>query len=679
MKTAAIIQARMGSTRLPGKMIKLLGDKPLFWHVIDRVKKAKEVDEVVLATGDKKNNDILVEEMRKHGGIAFRGDEDDVLDRFYHCAKKFGIDVIVRITGDCPLIDSRIIDEVVILFKNNDADYASNVHPPTYPDGFDVEVFSFKALEKAWKEAKLKSEREHVTPYIWKNKEMFKCINLKNNEDLSDLRLTVDDDEDFILLDGILKKITAENYNLKEIVNTIRENPELLKINKNISRNEGYKKSLKGDKTNMNFDKSLEWLEKAKKIIPTASQTYSKSYKYFCEGAAPVFLDSGEGGRVWDIDGNEFIDFVCGLGAITLGYNNGYVNKAISEQLKKGISFSQANILEFKLAKKLIEIIPCAEMVKFIKNGSDATTAAVRLARAYTGKEVVACCGYHGYHDWYIGTTTNDLGVPKAVKELTKTFEYNNIDSLKKIFEENKGKVAAVILEPCQMQGPENGFLKKVKEITHENNAVLIFDEVVSGFRMGLGGAQEYYDVIPDLSAFGKGMGNGLAISAVVGKKDIMRLIDEGVFISSTFGGETLSLAGALATIHVLGNPESFKHIFKLGNYWLKEVKKLINGKKLEGIVKIYGVSPHCGVVFNDKEGISKEEFMTIYQSKLIEKGILSVGVNNFCLSHTIEDVNKFIEAVAVAFDEVKKAVKLGSVDGLLNCGKFRPVFNRNN
>jgi len=676
MKIIAIIQARMGSTRLPGKMMKLLNDKPLIWYVINKVKQTKFIDKVILATSKDENNIPLIEEVKKYGMDYFIGEEADVLDRYYQCAKQFEADVIVRVTGDCPLIDSAVIDKVIKIFKENDIDYATNTLPPTYPDGLDVEVFSFETLEKTWKEASLKSEREHVTAYIRKHKEMFKCINLENDENLSNLRLTVDENEDLIFMNKLVNIIGSDNYDLKKILDVIKKNPELLKINNKFSRNEGYEKSLKKDK--IIFEENIKWLAKAKKLIPAASQTYSKSYKYFCEGAAPAFLDRGEGAYVWDIDGNRYIDFVCGLGAITLGYNNEKVNKAIVEQLKKGISFTLSNILEVKLAEKLIEIIPCAEMVKFVKNGSDATTATIRLARAYTNKDVVAMSGYHGYHDWSIGTTENDRGVPKAVKELTKTFVYNDIDSLKKVFEENKDKVAAVILEPCHDKGPENNFLKEVKELAHKNGAVLIFDEVVSGFRMSIGGAQKYYGITPDLSSFGKGMGNGLSLSAIVGKTEIMKLIDEGVFISTTFGGETLALAGTLAIIEELEKSGSFEHIYNLGDLWLKEVKKLIEKKNLKDVIKFYGLPFHCGIVFEDKGNLSKFDLMTIYQQRLIQEGFLSLGVNNFCQTHTEEDIRKFIKAVDFALDDVKKVIEQDSVEGMIKGKKFQPIFRRN-
>jgi len=249
MTVVAIIQARMGSTRFPGKMLKKLGDKPLIWYVVYRVKQAKLIDNVVLATSTNKNNEPLVKEVRKYNVDCFVGNEDDVLDRYYQCAKKFHAVTIVRITGDCPFIDPDVIDQVIMLYTENKLDYASNVLPPTYPDGLDVEVFSFAALEKAWNEAKLQSEREHVAPYIWKNDHMFKRMTLTNNEDLSSIRLTIDEEKDLVLANNILQKLNSTDFRLKDIMKVIKENPSLLKINMGIQRNEGYQKSLNEDHT----------------------------------------------------------------------------------------------------------------------------------------------------------------------------------------------------------------------------------------------------------------------------------------------------------------------------------------------------------------------------------------------------------------------------------------------
>ena len=426
------------------------------------------------------------------------------------------------------------------------------------------------------------------------------------------------------------------------------------------------------------YAKSEKLLERAKKVTPLGAQTYSKSYRYFCEGNAPSFIDRGEGCKVWDIDGNEYIDFICALGPVTVGYNDRRINEAIIKQLNKGISFSQSTELEVELAEKLTQIIPCAEMVRFVKNGSDATTAAIRLARAYTGRDVVALCGYHGMHDWSIGSTANNRGVPRPICELTKTFNYNDIDSLNELFDEFKDKIAAVILEPIQVNGPIEGYLEALREITTKNGAILIFDEIVSGFRYALGGASELYNVTPDIAAFGKGMGNGMPISVVAGKREIMQLIEQGVFISTTFGGETLSLAAALETIKILEQPNTYKHVWNLGNMMLKGLNDIISDKKLSDVVITSGLAPHAGVQFEGKGSLDYLDINSIFQQGIIEEGILSVGINNINLSHSENEIRTYLEAVELSLDDINSALKQDSTVGILRAGKVNPVFKRN-
>jgi len=649
VKVVAIIQARMGSSRLPGKMLKEIEGKPLIFHVINRVKKSKKVQKIILATTEKEEDKVLLEKAKEYEIESFAG---------------------IRLTGDNPFVDPEMIDFLIDEFHSNDWHYASNTTPPTFPDGMDIEVFSFSTLNDLWKYATNPRDREHVTFHIRENSCKYKIFNLNYENDLSHLRFTVDNKEDLEFARKIYSKLKT-NFGFRDILKIIEKYPELLKINQKYKSHPLWKEHCEPE------IKNSEWLKKAKEIIPIASQTYSKSYKYFCEGVGPEFLDRGLGGHVWDIKGKEYIDFVCGLGAITLGYNNPEIDNEIISQLKKGISFSLPTILEVKLAEKIIKILPCAEMVKFVKNGSDATTAAIRLARAYTGKDIVACCGYHGYHDWFIGTTKNNLGVPLQIRELTKSFEYNNIESLKRIFDKHKGKIAAVIIEPCQDNGPKDNFLEKIRELCKDNNTLLIFDEVVSGFRMRLGGAQEYYNIIPDLGCFGKGMGNGMPISLIAGKKEIMKLIEDRAFISTTFGGETLSIVAALKTIEILERKKSFEHIWRLGNKWKEKTDRLIKEHGLGNVVRVNGLAPHCGVIFKGLGNLSNLDLLSIYQQKLLEKGILSVGINNFCLAHTEEDVDKFTKAVDEALYDVKTAIQKNSLYGLLKGGKIRPIFER--
>jgi len=426
------------------------------------------------------------------------------------------------------------------------------------------------------------------------------------------------------------------------------------------------------------FKKSQNMLKRALRVTPSGSQTYSKSSKYLSGPHTPYFMDHGKGSHVWDLDGNEFIDFILGLGPITVGYNDPEVNAAVLAQLRKGITFSQANALEVELAEKLVDIIPCAEMVRFVKNGGDATTAAVRLARAYTGRDIIAACGYHGMQDWYIGSTVLNRGIPKSVRDLTKIFEYNNISSLEKIFDKHHDKVAAVILEPAQGEPPKDNFLTNVKSLCRKNGAVLIFDEVVSGFRIALGGAQEYYKVTPDIAAIGKGMGNGLPISAVAGRKEILKLIEEGIFISTTFGGEALSLAGSLKTIEILERPGSFEKIWKLSTRLSEESMNLAREKGLLDIISMFGLPPHSGFIFKSIGKLSNLDILAIYQQRLIMNGILTVGINNFCLATTMKDIDKHLEAIDQALDDIKKAVGNDSIKGILKGKGITPIFKRN-
>ncbi len=428
------------------------------------------------------------------------------------------------------------------------------------------------------------------------------------------------------------------------------------------------------------FEKSNALLEREIKVAPLAAQTFSKSYRYFVPGSSPMYIDHGEGSKLYDVDGNEFIDFICSLGPITLGYNHPEVNKAVIEQLNKGIIFSTQAPVECELAEKLVEIIPCAEMVKFVKNGGDATTAAIRLARAYTGRERVAMCGYHGMHDWSIGASANYKGVPECVRELTKTFKYNDIASLEEVLSAHPGEYAAIIMEPIQSTGTTKEYLQAVVDTAHKHGAVAIFDEVVSGFRYALGGGSEYYGVTPDMASYGKGCANGMPISFVAGKKEIISLIEtQGVFISHTFGGDAISLAGALATIKVMQENDVFGHAWRLGKIAMDGLVALVEKHGVGAAVSVSGIDPHCGVAFEDVGSLNYLDINTIYSKTMLENGILCHAYINICFAHTEEDIKKFLDAADKAFALIKKAIDSDSVEGILEDGvRVNPIFKRN-
>ena len=425
----------------------------------------------------------------------------------------------------------------------------------------------------------------------------------------------------------------------------------------------------------MKFTKSKKTLERALKSIPLGSQTFSKSYQQFPDGASPLFLERGKGGRVWDVDGNEYVDLVCGLLPVVLGYCDPDVDNAIRAQLDKGISFSLATDLETQLAEKLIELIPSAEMVRFGKNGTDATSAAVRLARAHTGREHIIALGYHGWQDWYIGATVRNRGIPKAVCALTTKVPYNNVEALEAELIKYKDNVAAVIMEPMNSVDPAPGFLQAVKDIAHKHGALLIFDEVITGFRFANGGAQEYFDVTPDLSAFGKAMGNGMPIAAVMGRADIMMLMNE-IFYSSTFGGETLSLAASIAVIDKMQREPVIKTLWKTGESLALSTTQKIKATGLEGIIGLVGKAPWKILQFNDHANGSKEAIKTLFLREMIAHGVLLSVSHNICYAHNDIDMALVGKAYDAALGAVAEALKKPKLDDQMDMPLIRPVFS---
>ena len=420
------------------------------------------------------------------------------------------------------------------------------------------------------------------------------------------------------------------------------------------------------------YKKSDQLLERALRCIPLGSQTFSKSLTQYPRGVSPFFIERGRGSKVWDVDGNEYIDFVNSLAAVTIGYCDKDVDKAVQEQMKNGVTFSLPHTLEMEVAEKLIEIIPCAEKVRFAKNGTDATSASIRIARAYTGKEHIAVCGYHGWQDWYIGSTTRDLGVPKAVKELTHKFEYNNLESLEKIFQEQE--LACVIMEPMNIEYPKDNFLKKVKELAYKNNALLIFDETVTGFRYSLGGAQELFDVTPDLATFGKGMANGYPLSAVVGSNKIMQKVED-IFFSGTFGGETLSLASANAVIDKYKDKKIIEYFYEVGSYLIKKLNQLIANESLEGYFGVLGHPSWSFLHIKEQGKYNSFEIKTFFLQEMFRRGILTLGSHNISFSHTKKNVDQLLDVYAEVLPMVKENIKNQTLLENIQSDVLQPLF----
>ncbi|MBI4685899.1 MAG: aminotransferase class III-fold pyridoxal phosphate-dependent enzyme [Nitrospirae bacterium] len=422
------------------------------------------------------------------------------------------------------------------------------------------------------------------------------------------------------------------------------------------------------------YQHSEEFLERALKIIPLGTQTFSKSKTQYPFGVSPYYLSRGFGSHVWDVDGNEYVDFINALAAVTLGYNDPEVDGAVREQLEAGVIFSLPHPVEIEVAEKIIEMVPCAEMVRFGKNGSDATAGAIRIARAYTGKDHVAVCGYHGWQDWYIGSTTKNKGVPKATQELTHVFNYNDIESLHSIFRKLPEQIAAVIMEPMNVVEPTPGFLEEVKKIAHKHGAVFIFDETVTGFRFSEGGAQKYFQVIPDIATFGKGVANGYPLSVVAGKFEIMRYMEE-VFFSFTFGGEALSLAAARATMKKLQRNQVVEILKKQGEKIIKGLKELINKNDIGHIVSISGHPSWSFLLFKDVTPYSQWEIKTLFLQEMFSRGILTLGTHNMSYAHSDEDISFLLRVYSDVLPVLKDAVNNRVMDKLLRCKPLEPLF----
>jgi len=393
------------------------------------------------------------------------------------------------------------------------------------------------------------------------------------------------------------------------------------------------------------YRNSIDWLVKAEHLIPTGSQTFSKSHYSVPKGAAPLFIERGAGSRVWDIDDNEYIDLVNGLLSVSLGYCHPQVDQAIADQMKKGISFSLPHRLEALLAERLIDLIPCAEQVRFGKNGTDATSAGVRIARSVTGRERVAVCGYHGWQDWYIGSTSRHQGVPKAVQSLTHSFKFNDLSSLEALFAQYPDEFALVIMEQMNVAYPEPGFLQGIRDLCDRHGVVLMFDEIITGFRFHLQGAQGLFGVTPDLASFGKGLGNGMPISALVGKRSLMAEMEQ-VFFSGTFGGETLSLAASLAVAEVMEQQQVPDQLAQRGTQLTDAVLQAAQETGVDHWFSLVG-HPSWKLWQIDQPGMIHKSVLI---QLLAERGVLTIGSHNLSASLTESDIGYLAEQYYQAF-----------------------------
>lgn len=437
---------------------------------------------------------------------------------------------------------------------------------------------------------------------------------------------------------------------------------------------------------NYSYEKGNKLAQEARGIIPGGAHTYSKGDDQFPE-RAPKIIQRGKGCYIWDVDGNKFLDFGMSLGTITLGHAYEPVLKAVREELENGVNFVRPSYMESKLAKLLIDIIPCAEMIKFAKHGSDATTGAIKLARAYTGKKCVVRCQddpFNAVHDWFIGSTVVNRGVPNEIAELTLKFKYNDLDGLTKLFEERHEDIACIIFEPISFIEPKEGYLEGIRELCNKYNIVLIFDEVVSGFRYSLGGVQEMTGVTPDLAAFGKAMANGFSVSALAGKKDIMKLggmdhDEERVFLlSTTHGGETHSLAAAYAAITEIKEKNIISHFDKIGGLLKDGINALAKKHGAEDIIQVVGFNCKPAVLIKDKDGAISMEGRTLFLQETLDRGLMMPYIVP-SFAHTEKEVTMALEIIDEVIPTIRDAIRNEKVLELLQGNPVKPVFRKFN
>jgi len=663
MNVLAIVQARMGSTRLPNKVMREIDGIPLIELLLTRLSQSKAIDQIVLATSTDSSNFPLLNHVESLGYPSFQGSEDNVLERFYLAAQKFDGGIIIRITGDCPLVDPQLVDEAVDKFKTSSVDYLCNINPPTFPDGLDIEVFTFEALQRAHNESRSPSDREHVTPYI-RESGLFTTINIASAADYSHLRWTVDEEQDLEVVRFVTEHFAPNRlFSWKDVLRLYETHSDELNRNSNIARNAG---------ATMGTGQKL-W-KRAKAVIPGGNMLLSKRAEMFLPDQWPAYFSKSKGCKVWDLDGNQYTDMsIMGIGTNILGYGNQEVDDAVRNTVDAGNMSTLNCPEEVYLAEKLVEMHPWADMVRLARSGGEANAIAIRIARAAAGKAQVAICGYHGWHDWYLAANLgNDKelaghllpglepnGVPQNLKGTVLPFNYNDIDGLTNLIAQNN--IGVIMMEVSRSVGPQDGFLQKVRDLATQNGIVLMFDECTSGFRQTFGGLHKMYGVNPDMAMFGKALGNGYAITAIIGRREIMEAA-QTTFISSTFWTERIGPTAALATLDVMSRTESWSQITKTGEAITQRWCDL--AKKHELKITTGGLPSLTNFTFESPNALA---YKTLITQEMLGQGFLASNSVYVCTEHTQDVVDEYFTLLNPIFRTIRQCEDGKDVMSLLN------------
>jgi glutamate-1-semialdehyde 2,1-aminomutase len=670
-----IIQARTGSSRLPNKVVAEIDGMPLIVLMLERLRKSAAVEKFVVATTSSHEDTDLHDLLSSRGFHVYRGAKEDVLDRYYRAALIHNSSIVIRITGDCPFIDPSLVDNVVEKLISDKLDYVCNRTPATFPDGLDVEAFTFEALARAHSTAFDVYDREHVTPIIYRSGD-YLTGHVSCPVDYSEYRLTVDEPEDLDAVRKIADKLTdVVGASWMDVIKIVQDNSDIYKLNSNFNRNEGALMS-SGQKL---------W-RRAKRTIAGGNMILSKRPDMFLPNQWPTYFSKAKGCEVWDLDGNRFVDMsLMGVGTNVLGYGHVEVDEAVAKAVSDG-NLSTLNCPEeVYLAETLVEMHPWASKVKFARSGGEANAVAVRIARAYTGKDRVAVCGYHGWHDWYLAVNLNGTeeltehllpgleanGVPKSLGDSSFAFSYNDIDSLKALLANHD--ISVIKMEVSRNYRPKDNFLKEVRALATDNNIILIYDECTSGFRETFGGLHLKYDVEPDIAVFGKTLGNGYAITAIMGRDMVMDAA-QSTFISSTFWSERIGPVAALKTLEVMKREKSWEYITNMGDYAVRELTAF--NSEFNFKIEVSGLPSMLTYKIDHPDW---NKYKTYITQEMLKKGYLATNAIYSSTQHTVSIVDQFMGHLRPVLQQIELAIEKGDIDSKLEGPEANVGFKRLN
>ncbi len=643
-RVVAIVQARLGSVRLPGKVLSPVLGKPVLAHLVERLSRADSIDEVVLAIPDTAANNelaVLADELRIG---CFRGDEDDVLLRYSEAASAAKAKVVVRITGDCPLVAPEVVDRVIFELTNNRYDY---IHTgKSFPKGFDVEAFTVEALQRATLEAIEPYDREHVTPYLRRNKA--NRINVvETREAVPDERVTLDEPEDLDVIAAVFSSFGHNRFTFENVAELMNSQPALFAANRHLAQSDG---------GTMGTGAKL-W-KRAKRVIPGGNMLLSKRAETHLPSGWPSYFSRAKGCRVWDLDDQMYVDVgLMGVGTNILGYGHPKVDEAVSAAVTAGNMSTFNCPEEVWLAEQLVDLHPWADMARFARSGGEACAVAVRIARAGSGKDGVAFCGYHGWSDWYLAANLTEgsplathllpgldpAGVPRGLAGSARGFAYNDLAALEALLE--TGDIGVVFMEVQRSTEPDPGFLDGVRAAASRHGAVLVFDECTSGFRKNLGGLHLVHNVEPDIAVFGKTLGNGYAISAVIGTESVMQAA-QNTFISSTFWTERIGPAAGLASLAAMRSEDAPARIDAIG---LEIRRRWVELAETVGLpIQTLGLPALGSFLVSGLDPLAVKTFVT---QEMLARGYIAGTATYASVAHDSKILDGYFDTLSTVFD----------------------------